>query len=501
MIESTLPIEKIINSSPVPMLVVDQKGMVELWNRAAEHLFEWPAAEIVGLSVLQTLQTESGFDDFEKWIDRVLEGEAEYDEITEEIRVTNRSHELLHLRVTATPLISQSATSYLLIMDDITQKALSREILERQVQDRTRKLSILYDLLELGSSTDEREPFLEKSLQKAILATRSTGGTIHIFDSDLDRFVLIAYSRLNESEADDIHYLSSKFPPLESLGHFFSSMPSVIKHKAVPIIDNTGLKGWLTIFSQNRKGGRFYGEDDQTLAESIGSQIGITLENIRLRSDRKQLLLSEERNRLARALHDAITQSLYSLTLMTGAARSQFDLGHLDMVDQLIDRQQTVALDALKEMRLMIHNLRPSLLTTNGLTAAIKQRLDAVERRAGIQATLQVPNDLNLSSTIEETLYFVIQEGLNNALKHAEATSIEVTIEQAADKVTCSICDNGNGFDVQGAKNEGGFGLSSMHERIVGLNGTFSIESQKKLDRGSIVKATIPFIPESLSES
>jgi signal transduction histidine kinase len=151
-------------------------------------------------------------------------------------------------------------------------------------------------------------------------------------------------------------------------------------------------------------------------------------------------------------------------------------------------------------MRLMLYELRPAVLEQVGLVQALRQRLDAVERRAGIEARLEVSEPLRLSPAIEESLYRICQEALNNALKHASARTVVVRLRRLDSEVLLEVSDDGVGFEPQ-AKDElrgkeelGGVGLSYMRERVAQLNAQLEIETA--LDKGTTVRVSL-LEPES----
>jgi len=148
----------------------------------------------------------------------------------------------------------------------------------------------------------------------------------------------------------------------------------------------------------------------------------------------------------------------------------------------------------LKEMRLLVYELRPLALEEVTLTEAVHQRLDAVERRAGIDVQLVADDSLDLPDAIEETLYRIAQEALNNALQHASPTSVLVSIQVSGEppeqQVILDVSDDGVGFDMS-APGAGGIGLSSMKERAEKLGGELAIQSIP--GKGTVVIATIGF--------
>lgn len=217
-------------------------------------------------------------------------------------------------------------------------------------------------------------------------------------------------------------------------------------------------------------------DDEGRGTRAIGAMVDITRQ-VELRDAAAQATQSE-RQRLARDLHDAVTQSLYSLSLMAEAARRWAAAGDRKATADYIIRLGELAQQALKEMRLLIYESTPSALEKDGLAGAIEARLDAVERRSGIQARLRVNLDEDLAPEVETQLFRVAEEALNNALKHASATKVQVRISSAGGTVTLEIDDNGQGFDPAAMTSGGGLGLISMKERLEKLGGRFIIESE-----------------------
>ena len=132
------------------------------------------------------------------------------------------------------------------------------------------------------------------------------------------------------------------------------------------------------------------GPEAVELLRTIGNQIGVAIESARLFGQARQLATLEERQRLARDLHDAVSQSLYGVSLYAEAASRMLESGHVDEAGELLDRLRDTSADAIREMRLLIFELRPPILEQSGLEAALRTRLEAVEARSGLLAHLDV---------------------------------------------------------------------------------------------------------------
>ena len=202
------------------------------------------------------------------------------------------------------------------------------------------------------------------------------------------------------------------------------------------------------------------------------------------------LAVVEERNRLARDLHDSVTQALYGLTLSAEAAARQLAAGEIDAAAAQLREVQETAQQALQEMRLLIYELRPPVLEEEGLAAALQERLQAVEGRVGVATSLAVEGDGRLPPTVEAELDRITQEALNNALKHAQAHRIAVQLRQDERTVALEIVDDGVGFDLGTTWSRGGFGLRGMAERAARLGGQLAVESRP--GKGTRVRVEVP---------
>jgi PAS domain S-box-containing protein len=185
----------------------------------------------------------------------------------------------------------------------------------------------------------------------------------------------------------------------------------------------------------------------------------------------------EERQRLARDLHDSVTQSLYSVTLLAEVARRRAQAGDAAATLEQIDRLAELSQQCLREMRLLVYELRPALVEEVGLVGALRQRLEAVEQRSGVRVQLTADDDQHIPTAMQNELFRVAEEALNNALKHAHASKLMVHLRMSDGAVELDIADNGRGFDPAKAALSGGQGLANMRERVARLGGHFDIDT------------------------
>jgi signal transduction histidine kinase len=203
----------------------------------------------------------------------------------------------------------------------------------------------------------------------------------------------------------------------------------------------------------------------------------------------REMAVVEERERLARELHDSVTQSLYAVSLHAEAAARALTEGDAEPVaSNLADIRETVQ-EALGEMRLLLFDLRPPLLQEQGLGAALQTRLRAVEARAGLTTTFEGEENARLRPEVEQELYRVAQEALNNVLKHAHASKVTVRLDAFDGRAALEVVDDGVGFE-PGLRGGDGYGLPGMRERVERLGGSLRIESGP--GAGTRVRADVP---------
>ena len=191
----------------------------------------------------------------------------------------------------------------------------------------------------------------------------------------------------------------------------------------------------------------------------------------------RQKTIAAERSRLARELHDSVTQALYSITLYAEATRMAMSAGKQDVAAKNLGELHRMAREAMIDMRTLIFELHPPMLEEEGLVAAMQARLAAVEARAGLDAEIHVKGERRVPLPIEEELFWIAVEALNNVVKHAKAQRVEVRYQLDDGSVCLEIQDDGVGFDPAQARQTGGMGLQGMEERVQRIQGKLQIVS------------------------
>jgi len=377
--------------------------------------------------------------------------------------------------------------------------------LEKRVSDRTRELSTLYEVTAVASASLELHETMERSLERVVTALGTDSGAIALLDEDVKTLQIEAFRGMPTELVDRINLFKEK----QGIGAWIIEhgvplvifdissdhrVPDELKHTVDPMayvgVPMRARGKVLGVLGVGRDVRRQFSVEEVALIASIADQIGVAIANANLYGQAQQLAVIEERQRLARDLHDSVTQSIYSVTLFAEVARRMAAEGETLQAKDYIEQLGDTAQQALKELRLLVYELRPSLLEEEGLIAALQQRLSTVEQRAGVNGEIIAPDDLSLQKSIEAELYHIALEGLNNALKHAEADAVTILFEKSAERINMIIEDNGVGFDMDAIGDIQGMGMTSMKERSQRLGGSFEISSA--LNRGTRVQISIP---------
>jgi PAS domain S-box-containing protein len=405
----------------------------------------------------------------------------------------------------------ESDSSYAVfgVVSDITERkraeAEIRELneeLENRVLDRTRKLAALYEVTAVANRSLDLKLTLKLSLERLLAAMRCIAGAIHLLDEAEELLELATehgvqpevVPHLGQGRPDGglaASVIEQNRPVLFADLQDESDLSPDIhdsryrSYVGVPIRARGNALGVLSVLGTRDQQ---FNEGDVALLTSIADQVGVAVENAHLQQQAEQGAVMRERARLARELHDAITQSLYSLTLFAEAGIELAESNEPESIKHNFVRIGETALQALKEMRLLVYELRPTALKQGGLIGALHERLNAVEGRVNVKSRLVADDQVELSTRVEEGLYRIAQEALNNILKHAAATSVTIFLRARDDRVELEIVDDGTGFNPDSAKELGGMGLDNMRVRAEKLGGSLQIMSEP--DGGTRVLAT-----------
>jgi signal transduction histidine kinase len=228
----------------------------------------------------------------------------------------------------------------------------------------------------------------------------------------------------------------------------------------------------------DREGADEFTAADQRLIELLAAHAAVAIENARLLERSRELSIVEERNRLARELHDAVSQKLFGLVLNAESAATLLDRDPPAAAEQ-IERLGELAQEALAELRGLIFELRPASLEEEGLAATLRKHVDMLRRVHGRDVELRISGAAQPPPEAETEMFRIAQEALNNALRHADAERIELRLQARDGRLTLTVADDGVGFDPKapGVRSRR-LGLTSMEERARALGGSLVVVSR-----------------------
>jgi signal transduction histidine kinase len=256
----------------------------------------------------------------------------------------------------------------------------------------------------------------------------------------------------------------------------------------VPIVARGEVIG--SLYLTDKEGEPEFSAADQRLIELLAAHAAIAIENARLHERSRELNIVEERNRLARELHDSVTQRLFGVALAAESASTLLARDREGAAAEL-RRVSELARGAMEELRAVVFELRPGSLEAEGLATVLRKHIEVLRRMGGHTIDLRLRDVPRLPAGPATQVLRIAQEALGNALRHAAAEHICVKLEGVGERLVLSVSDDGCGFDPDGPEVRGQrLGLTSMEERATELGGTLTVDSV--LGSGTTVRLEIP---------
>ncbi|HEX8918849.1 MAG TPA: PAS domain S-box protein [Chloroflexota bacterium] len=494
------------------IIIADMDGSVVEANPAACAMHGYTRDEFIGLD--RTTYVRSDYHD-------ALPGyvEAIQRDGSVRIRVVNvrKDGSAFPADIRGTTFIYWGKPHILALVRDVTEQIKAQELLEKRVAERTRELSTLLEVSRQVASTLRIEPLLGLILDqlKGVVDYRG-GSLLKLMGEEL---VIVEYRGPNSADS----VVGLRFP-LERIPLIWEpasqGQPVMIcdvrgddplarnfREAAGPLMDGiwSYIRSWMGIplvqkgktiglLSLSIDESSFYTAEQARLALALASQAAVAMENAKLYKQAQEAAVLEERARLARELHDSVTQALFSMTMHAEAAkvlleRDEHAEGTHPTARALRNLHQLSELSegALAEMRALIFELRPGALQEEGLAAALRKHAAALSAREGLPIDVQAPETrVGLESSTEEHLYRFAQEALHNVIKHAGASSAVVRLEAQTDgRIVLEIEDDGIGFEPARVP-AGHLGLRMMTDRAAQIEGTLTIQSAPGI--GTVVR-------------
>ena len=397
---------------------------------------------------------------------------------------------------------------------EIAGNALNRmtatEELKAMVTRREKELDSIYQVTSAASETLDLHQALQQALMLTLEAVKAAWGALFLLDESDKHPELIVFRGVGQDDSRML--LDTTFDQfLASVVHKkkaviipeFASNPESLQTQmpekmltfiGLPMRVQDRVIGILMIVREN---GAQAIQENLTLLSFIADHLALVVEFTRLYKRAEHAAVLEERSRLARELHDSVTQELFSANLHIAGAQKNADQGDYKKVYSSLNQIGELTHQALTDLRLMVYELRASEALQNGLVSALENRLDAIERRFDVGVEIELTWLSPLPERIEENLYRIAIEALNNSLKHAKASKVRMEFNRADDRLVLAVQDNGIGFVVEKALQSGGFGLTSMRQRMDQIGGSFQVISEP--GNGTRIEVSIP-IAENMDD-
>lgn len=409
--------------------------------------------------------------------------------------VLRHDHQPLDVEVRATAFSYRGATHMLSVVRDVTERVQAYNILEQAVDERTRELSTLLEVSRNIAETLDLQPLLRAILDQVKEVIEYSGAAIYLFDDENTLELLLYTGPIPQAQLQKVWQLDEN-PSINEvimthkpvvIGDVRAETPLARAHRqslganidyvtcwmGVPLIARQRMIGLIGFEHTTAS---FYMPHHSTLALTFANQAAIAIENTRLRERAKEAAVAAERNRLARELHDAVTQTLFSASLIADVLPRLWSR-NADEAEKRLAELRQLTRGALAEMRTLLLELRPAALADAELGDLLQQLCDSLSGRARIPVKLTISGERSLTTDVKLVFYRVAQEAMNNIFKHAGANTVYVALDYRADRVRLTVADDGSGFDPALVSSEH-MGLNIMRERIDSIGGTFDLESK-----------------------
>jgi PAS domain S-box-containing protein len=519
MIPLNLHYQKIFETVSDGLIINDlETGLVIEANPAACKMYGYAREEFIGLHPLSFSHPDRP-QQFTKYIQSVL-SQGMFMMQQEHIR---RNGALFQVELSGT-IYTDLDRSYLLsVVRDVSRRVDAEQLLEKRVESRTREQSTLLEISHTLASALELQPGLILD-QLRVIIDYTHAGLFKLEDSTLTALAVRGPQRLELAMPFHIH-----LPSAESLEMLFNGqrssriadvqgpdsparfLRSILDDQASLLLEGVHSWMWVPLAIKGRMIGavgvahaqrNFFTAHHADLALTVANQAAITMVNAELYEQAHILASLQERQRLARNLHDAVNQSLFSAGLIAEVLPRLWERDPEEGRRSLDDLRRLTR-GAQADMRLLLAELRPSTLTdaelgdllrllANALTGRTNIPIHVVETRSeSLQEQKALPADVQVA------LYRLCQEGLNNIAKHAGASQVDIQLQYESGAVELCIRDDGRGFDLEQTL-PGHYGLSMMRERATDVGAVLSINSQP--GRGTEIIIRWVETPEQVDE-
>ena len=362
--------------------------------------------------------------------------------------------------------------------------------LEQRVADRTQELTVLYRADEEMLSHLQLDRLLEALVDVAVDILKTDKSSLLVWNAKRDRLVVGAARGFRLGAIEHMSYtagngiigtvISTGIPAVvEDTHNDPRAVSEIVQQEGIRAVMHVPIqiKGQMFgVFNFNYLTPRVFSEDEQRLFIALAQRAALAIENAQLYEQAQFAATIEERQRLARELHDAVTQTLFSASLIADVLPRLWERNPEEGCRRLEELRQLTR-GAMAEMRTLLMELRPQALVEVELGDLLRQLGEAFTGRSRIPIQLNIDGNAPISPDVKVGLYRIAQEALNNIVKHAGATYVNLCLHSQPDGLDLTISDNGCGFDPSSISADH-LGLKIMNERSKEIGVHLTVNSQ-----------------------
>lgn len=377
------------------------------------------------------------------------------------------------------PLIKNDETVGILnIAVDVTEQTKLQQNLERLIAERTRELQVLLDVTAAANRSLDLKETLATTLDLIVALVGASRAGVMLLDEPTGELIPYSLRPVRDVASDDLEKMLSTCRSVLDDGAALYIAPDpeegLLEPGALIPLESRGDRlGVLVIVGS--QGGAF-STAQLALFQSIADQLGVAVENARLFARSEQAAVAAERNRLARDLHDAVTQTLFSSSMIADVLPKIWERNP-DEGRRRLEELRQLTRGALSEMRTLLVELRPAALADTDLGDLLEHQVNAFIARTRLQVGFERSVSYNPPVEVKEAFYRIAQEAFNNIARHAEAAQVRVRLDGEPGKMDLTIQDDGVGFDAQTLEHEG-LGLGIMRERARSIGARLEVVSR-----------------------
>ncbi|WKZ52567.1 MAG: histidine kinase [Anaerolineales bacterium] len=377
------------------------------------------------------------------------------------------------------PLIKNDETVGILnIAVDVTEQTKLQQNLERLIAERTRELQVLLDVTAAANRSLDLKETLATTLDLIVALVGASRAGVMLLDEPTGELIPYSLRPVRDVASDDLEKMLSTCRSVLDDGAALYVAPDpeegLLEPGALIPLESRGDRlGVLVIVGS--QGGAF-STAQLALFQSIADQLGVAVENARLFARSEQAAVAAERNRLARDLHDAVTQTLFSSSMIADVLPKIWERNP-DEGRRRLEELRQLTRGALSEMRTLLVELRPAALADTDLGDLLEHQVNAFIARTRLQVRFERSVSYNPPVEVKEAFYRIAQEAFNNIARHAEAAQVRVRLDGEPGKMDLTIQDDGVGFDAQTLEHEG-LGLGIMRERARSIGSRLEVASR-----------------------